>query len=135
MKKYIDWIIEGVILSAMVVAFLFVIGKGYNGKISFKESGQVIIFCSAIFAYVVAFLAIYLKKRPKKILKVLPIIYALENLIMYYVAVYSSFTGHSRIEYEALCLTFFVGMLAWPITMYEVENLTCKSRGESRKSN
>ena len=131
MKKYIDWIIEGIILSAMVVAFLFVIGKSYNGKISFKVSEEVIIFCAAMFAYVVALLAVYLKKKPEKMMKVLPIVYALENLIMYYVAVGSSFNGRSRIEYEALCLTFWIGVFAWPITAYEVESLTCKPKCES----
>lgn len=56
MKKYFDWIIEGIILSAMVVAFLFVIGKNYNGKITFKVSEDVIMFCAAIFSYLVALL-------------------------------------------------------------------------------
>lgn len=106
MKKYFDWIIEGIILSAMVVAFLFVIGKNYNGKITFKVSEDVIMFCTAIFSYLVALLALYLKRKPEKMMKVLPIIYALETLIIYYVAVDSSFNGRSRIEYEALCVTF-----------------------------
>lgn len=131
MKKYFDWIIEGIILSAMVVAFLLVIGKNYNGKITFKVSEDVIMFCAAIFSYLVALLALYLKKKPEKMMKVLPIIYALETLIIYYVAVDSSFNGRSRIEYEALCVTFLVGFLAWPITVYEVESLMCKPKCES----
>lgn len=133
MKKYFDWIIEGIILSAMVVAFLFVIGKNYNGKITFKVSEDVIMFCTAIFSYLVALLALYLKRKPEKMMKALPIIYALETLIIYYVAVDSSFNGRSRIEYEALCVTFLVGFLAWPITVYEVESLMCKPKCESRE--
>ena len=49
MKKYFDWIVEGVILSAIVVAFLLVLGHNRYGRISFKEDEELMITGVAIF--------------------------------------------------------------------------------------
>ena len=123
MKKYIDWIVEGVILSAIVVAFLFVLGHNRYGRISFKEDEELMITGVAIFAYLVALLFLYVKETSIKYMKMLPVIYALENLIIYYAAISDGVFEHSRISYEALFVAFIVDLFAWPITMYEVENL------------
>ena len=123
MKKYFDWIVEGVILSAIVVAFLFVLGHNRYGRISFKEDEELMITGVAIFAYLVALLFLYVKETSIKYMKMLPVIYALENLIIYYAAISDGVFGHSKISYEALFVAFIVDLFAWPITMYEVENL------------
>ena len=123
MKKYFDWIVEGVILSAIVVAFLFVLGHNRYGRISFKEDEELMITCVAIFAYLVALLFLYVKETSIKYMKMLPVIYALENLIIYYAAISDGVYEHSKISYEALFVAFIVDLFAWPITMYEVENL------------
>ena len=123
MKKYFDWIVEGVILSAIVVAFLFVLGHNRYGRISFKEDEELMITGVAIFAYLVALLFLYVKETSIKYMKMLPVIYALENLIIYYAAISDGVFEHSRISYEALFVAFIVDLFAWPITMYEVENL------------
>ena len=123
MKKYFDWIVEGVILSAIVVAFLFVLGHNRYGRISFKEDEELMITGVAIFAYLVALLFLYVKETSIKYMKMLPVIYALENLIIYYAAMSDGVFEHSRISYEALFVAFIVDLFAWPITMYEVENL------------
>ena len=123
MKKYFDWIVEGVILSAIVVAFLFVLGHNRYGRISFKEDEELMITGVAIFAYLVALLFLYVKETSIKYMKMLPIIYALENLIIYYAAISDGVFEHSKISYEALFVAFIVDLFAWPITMYEVENL------------
>ena len=123
MKKYFDWIVEGVILSAIVVAFLFVLGHNRYGRISFKEDEGLMIMGVAIFAYLVALLFLYVKETSIKYMKMLPVIYALENLIIYYAAISDGVFEHSRISYEALFVAFIVDLFAWPITMYEVENL------------
>lgn len=123
MKKYFDWIVEGVILSAIVVAFLFVLGHNRYGRISFKEDEDLMITGVAIFAYLVALLFLYVKETSIKYMKMLPVIYALENLIIYYAAISDGVFEHSRISYEALFVAFIVDLFAWPITMYEVENL------------
>lgn len=78
MKKYFDWIVEGVILSAIVVAFLFVLGHNRYGRISFKEDEELMITGVAIFAYLVALLFLYVKETSIKYMKMLPVIYALE---------------------------------------------------------
>ena len=57
------------------------------------------------------------------LVKMLPVIYALENLIIYYAAISDGVFEHSKISYEALFVAFIVDLFAWPITMYEVENL------------
>ena len=77
----------------------------------------------AIFAYLVALLFLYVKETSIKYMKMLPVIYALENLIIYYAAISDGVFEHSRISYEALFVAFIVDLFAWPITMYEVENL------------
>lgn len=123
MKKYFDWIVEGVILSAIVVAFLFVLGHNRYGRISFKEDEELMITGIAIFAYLVALLFLYVKETSIKYMKMLPVIYALENLIIYYAAISDGVFEHSKISYEALFVAFIVDLFAWPITMYEVENL------------
>lgn len=123
MKKYFDWIAEGVILSAIVVAFLFVLGHNRYGRISFKEDEELMITGVAIFAYLVALLFLYVKETSIKYMKMLPVIYALENLIIYYAAISDGVFEHSKISYEALFVAFIVDLFAWPITMYEVENL------------
>lgn len=123
MKKYFDWIVEGVILSAIVVAFLFVLGHNRYGRISFKEDEELMITGVAIFAYLVALLFLYVKETSIKYMKMLPVIYALENLIIYYAAISDGVYEHSKISYEALFVAFIVDLFAWPITMYEVENL------------
>lgn len=123
MKKYFDWIVEGVILSAIVVAFLFVLGHNRYGRISFKEDEELMITGVAIFAYLVALLFLYVKETSIKYMKMLPVIYALENLIIYYAAISDGVFEHSKISYEALFVAFIVDLFAWPITMYEVENL------------
>lgn len=123
MKKYFDWIVEGVILSAIVVAFLFVLGHNRYGRISFKEDEELMITGVAKFAYLVALLFLYVKETSIKYMKMLPVIYALENLIIYYAAISDGVFEHSRISYEALFVAFIVDLFAWPITMYEVENL------------
>lgn len=123
MKKYFDWIVEGVILSAIVVAFLFVLGHNCYGRISFKEDEELMITGVAIFAYLVALLFLYVKETSIKYMKMLPVIYALENLIIYYAAISDGVFEHSKISYEALFVAFIVDLFAWPITMYEVENL------------
>lgn len=123
MKKYFDWIVEGVILSAIVVAFLFVLGHNRYGRISFKEDEELMITGVAIFAYFVALLFLYVKETSIKYMKMLPVIYALENLIIYYAAISDGVFEHSKISYEALFVAFIVDLFAWPITMYEVENL------------
>ena len=123
MKKYFDWIVEGVILSAIVVAFLFVLGHNRYGRISFKEDEELMITGVAIFAYLVALLFLYVKETSIKYMKMLPVIYALENLITYYAAISDGVFEHSKISYEALFVAFIVDLFAWPITMYEVENL------------
>lgn len=123
MKKYFDWIVEGVILSAIVVAFLFVLGHNRYGRISFKEDEELMITGVAIFAYLVALLFLYVKETSIKYMKILPVIYALENLIIYYAAISDGVYEHSKISYEALFVAFIVDLFAWPITMYEVENL------------
>jgi len=123
MKKYFDWIVEGVILSAIVVAFLFVLGHNRYGRISFKEDEELMITGVAIFAYLVALLFLYVKETSIKYMKMLPVIYALENLIIYYAAISDGVFEHSMISYEALFVAFIVDLFAWPITMYEVENL------------
>lgn len=127
MKKYFDWIVEGVILSAIVVAFLFVLGHNRYGRISFKEDEELMITGVAIFAYLVALLFLYVKETSIKYMKMLPVIYALENLIIYYAAISDGVFEHSKISYEALFVAFIVDLFAWPITMYEVENLDRKS--------
>lgn len=123
MKKYFDWIVEGVILSAIVVAFLFVLGHNRYGRISFKEDEELMITGVAIFAYLVALLFLYVKETSIKYMKMLPVIYALENLIIYYAAISDGVFEHSKISYKALFVAFIVDLFAWPITMYEVENL------------
>lgn len=123
MKKYFDWIVEGVILSAIVVAFLFVLGHNRYGRISFKEDEELMITGVAIFAYLVALLFLYVKETSIKYMKMLPVIYALENLIIYYAAISDGVFEHSKISYEALFVAFIIDLFAWPITMYEVENL------------
>lgn len=123
MKKYFDWIVEGVILSAIVVAFLFVLGHNRYGRISFKEDEELMITGIAIFAYLVALLFLYVKETSIKYMKMLPVIYALENLIIYYAAISDGVFEHSKISYEALFVAFIVDLFAWPITMYEVEKL------------
>lgn len=123
MKKYFDWIVEGVILSAIVVAFLFVLGHNRYGRISFKEDEELMITGVAIFAYLVALLFLYVKETSIKYMKMLPVIYALENLVIYYAAISDGVFEHSKISYEALFVAFIVDLFAWPITMYEVENL------------
>ena len=123
MKKYFDWIVEGVILSAIVVAFLFVLGHNRYGRISFKEDEELMITGVAIFAYLIALLFLYVKETSIKYMKMLPVIYALENLIIYYAAISDGVFEHSKISYEALFVAFIVDLFAWPITMYEVENL------------
>ena len=123
MKKYFDWIVEGVILSAIVVAFLFVLGHNRYGRISFKEDEELMITGVAIFAYLVALLFLYVKETSIKYMKMLPVIYALENLIIYYAAISDGVFEHSKISYEALFVALIVDLFAWPITMYEVENL------------
>ena len=123
MKKYFDWIVEGVILSAIVVAFLFVLGHNRYGRISFKEDEELMITGVALFAYLVALLFLYVKETSIKYMKMLPVIYALENLIIYYAAISDGVFEHSKISYEALFVAFIVDLFAWPITMYEVENL------------
>lgn len=123
MKKYFDWIVEGVILSAIVVAFLFVLGHNRYGRISFKEDEELMITGVAIFAYLVALLFLYVKETSIKYMKMLSVIYALENLIIYYAAISDGVFEHSKISYEALFVAFIVDLFAWPITMYEVENL------------
>lgn len=123
MKKYFDWIVEGVILSAIVVAFLFVLGHNRYGRISFKEDEELMITGVAIFAYLVALLFLYVKETSIKYMKMLPVICALENLIIYYAAISDGVFEHSKISYEALFVAFIVDLFAWPITMYEVENL------------
>ena len=123
MKKYFDWIVEGVILSAIVVAFLFVLGHNRYGRISFKEDEELMITGVAIFAYLVALLFLYVKETSIKYMKMLPVIYALENLIIYYAAISDGVFEHSKISYEALFVAFIVDLFAWPITMYEVESL------------
>lgn len=123
MKKYFDWIVEGVILSAIVVAFLFVLGHNRYDRISFKEDEELMITGVAIFAYLVALLFLYVKETSIKYMKMLPVIYALENLIIYYAAISDGVFEHSKISYEALFVAFIVDLFAWPITMYEVENL------------
>lgn len=123
MKKYFDWIVEGVILSAIVVAFLFVLGHNRYGRISFKEDEELMITGVAIFAYLVALLFLYVKETSIKYMKMLPVIYALENLIIYYATISDGVFEHSKISYEALFVAFIVDLFAWPITMYEVENL------------
>ncbi len=123
MKKYFDWIVEGVILSAIVVAFLFVLGHNRYGRISFKEDEELMITGVAIFAYLVALLFLYVKETSIKYMKMLPVIYALENLIIYYAAISDGVFEHSKISYEALFVAFIVDLFAWPITMYKVENL------------
>ena len=123
MKKYFDWIVEGVILSAIVVAFLFVLGHNRYGRISFKEDEELMITGVAIFAYLVALLFLYVKETSIKYMKMLPVIYALENLIIYYAAISDGVFEHSKISYEALFVAFIVDLFAWSITMYEVENL------------
>ena len=123
MKKYFDWIVEGVILSAIVVAFLFVLGHNRYGRISFKEDEELMITGVAIFAYLVALLFLYVKETSIKYMKMLPVIYALENLIIYYAAISDGVFENSKISYEALFVAFIVDLFAWPITMYEVENL------------
>ena len=123
MKKYFDWIVEGVILSAIVVAFLFVLGHNRYGRISFKEDEELMITGVAIFAYLVALLFLYVKETSIKYMKMLPVIYALENLIIYFAAISDGVYEHSKISYEALFVAFIVDLFAWPITMYEVENL------------
>ena len=57
------------------------------------------------------------------LVKMLPVIYALENLIIYYAAISDGVFEHSKISYEALFVAFIVDLFACPITMYEVENL------------
>ena len=123
MKKYFDWIVEGVILSAIVVAFLFVLGHNRYGRISFKEDEELMITGVAIFAYLVALFFLYVKETSIKYMKMLPVIYALENLIIYYAAISDGVFEHSKISYEALFVAFIVDLFAWPITMYKVENL------------
>ena len=123
MKKYFDLIVEGVILSAIVVAFLFVLGHNRYGRISFKEDEELMITGVAIFAYLVALLFLYVKETSIKYMKMLPVIYALENLIIYYAAISDGVFEHSKISYEALFVAFIVDLFAWPITMYKVENL------------
>ena len=123
MTKYFDWIVEGVILSAIVVAFLFVLGHNRYGRISFKEDEELMITGVAIFAYLVALLFLYVKETSIKYMKMLPVIYALENLIIYYAAISDGVFEHSKISDEALFVAFIIDLFAWPITMYEVENL------------
>lgn len=124
MKKYFDWIVEGVILAAIVVAFLFVLGHNrYSGRICFREDVELMITGVTIFTYLVTLLFLYVKNTPTKYMKILPVIYALENLIIYYAAISDGVFEHSKISYEALFVAFIVDLFAWPITMYEVENL------------
>ena len=63
MKKYFDWIVEGVILAAIVVAFLFVLGHNrYSGRICFREDVELMITGVTIFTYLVTLLFLYVKK-------------------------------------------------------------------------
>lgn len=123
MKKYIDWVIEGVVLSATVVAFLFIIGKNIFGHISFKEETGTMICIIAFFAFFASLLLSYIKKRGRRCMIVVAAIYALENLIIYYAALDERMFNTSKIDLEALFLTFLVGFIAWPITMYEVDSV------------
>ena len=123
MKKYIDWMVEGVVLSAMVIAFLFVVGKNQYGHISFRIDVGIINCIIAIFACVVAILLLYVKKSDKRYITEVSVIYALENLIIYYVALGDDLFSGPHINIDALPLTFLVGFIAWPITKYEVESI------------
>lgn len=119
MKKYIDWIVEGVVLSAMVIAFLFVVGKNRSSSIVFEGEVGTMIFFIAVFSCIMAIFLLHMKKRDNRFVIVVSGIYALENLIIYY----ASLGGDTNISHDALFLTFLVGSIAWPITKYEVESI------------
>lgn len=121
MKKYIDWIVEGVVLSAMVIAFLFVVGKNRSSSIVFEGEVGTMIFFIAVFSCIMAIFLLHMKKRDNRFVIVVSGIYALENLIIYY----ASLGGiiDTNISHDALFLTFLVGSIAWSITKYEVESI------------
>ena len=121
MKKYIDWIVEGVVLSAMVIAFLFVVGKNRSSSIVFEGEVGTMIFFIAVFSCIMAIFLLHMKKRDNRFVIVVSGIYALENLIIYYASLDRLFGTY--ISHDALFLTFLVGSIAWPITKYEVESI------------
>lgn len=121
MKKYIDWIVEGVVLSAMVIAFLFVVGKNRSSSIVFEGEVGTMIFFIAVFSCIMAIFLLHMKKRDNRFVIVVSGIYALENLIIYYASLDRLFDTY--ISHDALLLTFLVGSIAWPITKYEVESI------------
>ncbi len=121
MKKYIDWIVEGVVLSAMVIAFLFVVGKNRSSSIVFEGEVGTMIFFIAVFSCIMAIFLLHMKKRDNRFVIVVSGIYALENLIIYYASLDRLFDTY--ISRDALFLTFLVGSIAWPITKYEVESI------------
>ena len=61
MKKYIDWIVEGVVLSAMVIAFLFVVGKNRSSSIVFEGEVGTMIFFIAVFSCIMAIFLLHMK--------------------------------------------------------------------------
>ena len=121
MKKYIDWIVEGVVLSAMVIAFLFVVGKNRSSSIVFEGEVGTMIFFIAVFSCIMAIFLLHMKKRDNRFVIVVSDIYALENLIIYYASLDRLFDTYR--SHDALFLTFLVGSIAWPITKYEVESI------------
>ena len=121
MKKYIDWIVEGVVLSAMVIAFLFVVGKNRSSSIVFEGEVGTMIFFIAVFSCIMAIFLLHMKKRDNRFVIVVSGIYALENLIIYYASLDRLFDTY--ISHDALFLTFLVNSIAWPITKYEVESI------------
>ena len=121
MKKYIDWIVEGVVLSAMVIAFLFVVGKNRSSSIVFEGEVGTMIFFIAVFSCIMAIFLLHMKKRDNRFVIVVSGIYALENLIIYYASLDRLFDTY--ISHDALFLTFLFWSIAWPITKYEVESI------------
>lgn len=77
----------------------------------------------AFFACIMAVLLLYMKKRDKKYMLVVSVVYALENLIIYYAALDHRMFNCSKIDHNTLLITFFVGVIAWPITKYEIESI------------
>ena len=69
MKKYIDWIVEGVVLSAMVIAFLFVVGKNRSSSIVFEGEVGTMIFFIAVFSCIMAIFLLHMKKRDNRFVR------------------------------------------------------------------
>lgn len=103
MKKYIDWIVEGVVLSAIVIAFLFVVGKNRSSSIVFEGEVGTMIFFIAVFSCIMAIFLLHMKKRDNRFVIVVSGIYALENLIIYYASLDRLFDTY--ISHDALFLT------------------------------